>query len=117
MAEQSTSTSTGASAAGAQGGPQAGGLDSLLVMLVPMVLIFYFLFIRPENKKRKQKEAMLSGLKPKDKVVTIGGVYGTVVELDRDEVVLLVDPRKDVRLRLRRNAVDIVAVAEEKERK
>lgn len=85
-------------------------------MLVSMGLIFYLLVIRPESKRRKQKEALLSGLKPKDKVLTIGGVYGTVIEVDGDEVVVLVDPRKDIRLRYRRSAVDAVIDAEGKDK-
>jgi preprotein translocase subunit YajC len=97
--------------------PPGAGLDSLLVMIVPMVLIFYFLFIRPENKRRKQKEEMLSGLKPKDRVVTIGGLYGTVLDIDGDEIVLLVDPKKDVRMRFRRSSVDLAESAEEKDKK
>jgi preprotein translocase subunit YajC len=116
-AEQQTTTSTGTP----PGGPPAGqppqpGFDSLLVMLVPMILIFYLVFIRPENKKRKEKEALLASVKPKDKVVTIGGLYGTVVDIDGDEIVLLVDPRKDVKMRFRRNAVDVVQRAEDKEK-
>jgi len=86
-------------------------------MLVAMGLIFYFLLIRPESKRKKEKEALLSSLKPKDKVVTVGGLHGTVVEVDGDEVVLLVDPRKDVKLRFRRSSVDMVAAAEEREKR
>jgi preprotein translocase subunit YajC len=103
---------------GAGGGQQPGaGLDQLLIMVVPMILIFYFLFIRPENKRRKQWEAMLNEIKPKDKVITKGGIVGTVVEIDKDEMVLLVDPKKDVKLRFRRAAVEMVEHPEEKEKK
>ena len=86
-------------------------------MVVPMILIFYFLFIRPENKKRKQWEGMLAGIKTKDKVTTKGGIIGTVVDIDGDEIVLLVDPKKDVKLRFRRAAVETVEPAEQKEKK
>lgn len=78
------------------------------MMIGPMMLIFYFLFIRPENKRKKEKEVQMASMKPKDKVVTIGGLYGTIVEIDGDEVVLLVDAKKDVKLRFRRTAVDVV---------
>lgn len=80
-------------------------------MFVPMILIFYFLFIRPEGKRRKEKEALMAGIKPKDKVVTIGGLHGTVVEVEGEEVVLLVDAKKDVKLRFRRTAIDVVEAA------
>lgn len=80
-------------------------------MIGPMMLIFYFLFIRPENKRRKEKETLMAQMKPKDKVVTIGGLYGTIVEIDGDDVVLLVDSKKDVKMRFRRTAVDVVEQA------
>jgi preprotein translocase subunit YajC len=97
--------------------PPQGGMESLLIMLVAMGLIFYFLLIRPESKRKKEKEALLNSLKARDKVVTIGGLHGTVVDVDGDEVVLLVDPKKDVKLRFRRSSVDIIESAEEKEKK
>jgi len=90
---------------------------SLLIMLVAMGLIFYFLLIRPESKRKKEKEALMSSLKPRDKVVTVGGLHATVVEVDGDEVVLLVDPKKDVKLRFRRSSVDMIESAEGKEKK
>jgi preprotein translocase subunit YajC len=94
--------------------PQPGGLDSLLITFVPLMIIFYLFFIRPENKRRKQKEELLGAIKPKDKVVTVGGLHGSVVEVDGDEVVLLVDPKKDVKLRFRRSAIDTIVTPEEK---
>ena len=116
--EATPKTSTGVPPAGPLGQPQPqGGFDSLLIMLVAMGLIFYFLLIRPESKRKKEKEALLNSLKSKDKVVTIGGLHGTVVEVDGDEVVLLVDPKKDVKLRFRRSSVDLIEAAEEKEKK
>jgi preprotein translocase subunit YajC len=96
--------------------PPQGGFDSLLLMLVAMGLIFYFLLIRPESKRRKEKEALLNALKTKDKVVTIGGLHGTVVEVDGDEVVLLVDPKKDVKLRFRRSSVEAIEASEDREK-
>jgi preprotein translocase subunit YajC len=112
--ELKTSTGTPSGQPGMPERPPSGGMGELLVMLVPMILIFYFVFIRPENKRRKEKEALLGSVKPKDKVVTIGGLFGTVVEIDGDEIVLQVDPKRDVKLRFRRSAVDVVVRAEEK---
>lgn len=57
--------------------------------LVLMVLIFYFLLIRPQQKKQKQVREMQSNLKKGDKIVTIGGFHGTVHAIDEDIVVLL----------------------------
>ena len=111
-----------AEAAGTTGASPAtgGGNDGLIQMLItfaPIMLIFYLLFIRPENKRRKEKENVLAGVKAKDKVVTIGGLYGTVVEVDGDDVVLLVDPKKDVKLRFRRTAIEVITSDEDKEKK
>ena len=89
----------------------------MLVMLVPMFIIFYLLIIRPENKRRKEKESLLGAIKPKDKVVTIGGLHGTVVEIDGDDVVLLVDSKKDVKMRFRRSAIDSIQAPPQEEKK
>jgi len=88
----------------------------MITMFGAMALIMYFLLIRPESKRRKEKEALMGGVKPKDKVITIGGLHGTVVEIDtaKDEVVLLVDPKKDVKMRFRRSAIDVIVSNEEK---
>ena len=101
---------------GAGGGqpPDSNMWVQTLLMFAPLMIIFYVLFIRPESKRRHEKDALLGALKPRDKVVTIGGLHGTVVEITGDEVVLLVDSKKDVKLRFRRSAIDSVAAAEEK---
>lgn len=57
--------------------------------LLLMVLIFYFLLIRPQQKKQKQVREMQSSLQKGDKIVTIGGFHGTVHAIDEDVVVLL----------------------------
>ncbi|MFC4404002.1 preprotein translocase subunit YajC [Gracilibacillus xinjiangensis] len=66
----------------------------LLISLAPllvMVVIFYFLLIRPQQKKQKQVRQMQSDLKKGDKIVTIGGFHGTVHALDEDKIVLITD--------------------------
>ena len=70
---------------------QPTGGESLLSML-PMLLImfgiFYFVLIRPENKRKKEAENMRSNVKVGDKVTTIGGIIGTVVSVKEDKFVL-----------------------------
>ncbi|MBR4971638.1 MAG: preprotein translocase subunit YajC [Oscillospiraceae bacterium] len=61
---------------------------STIIMLVVMVAIFYFMMIRPENKRKKEAEAMRSALKVGDKVTTIGGIMGTVVDVKDDKFVI-----------------------------
>lgn len=68
--------------------------NSFLSMVLPFVLmfaIFYFLLIRPQQKKQKQRNSMLGALKKGDKVVTIGGLHGTIVEITDAIVVLRVN--------------------------
>ena len=68
-------------------GPVGGGM-STIIMLVAMVAIFYFMMIRPENKRKKEAEAMRSALKVGDKITTIGGIIGTVVDVKDDKFVI-----------------------------
>ena len=61
---------------------------STIIMMVGMIAIFYFLMIRPENKRKKEAEAMRAAVKKGDEVTTIGGVTGTVVDVKEDKFVL-----------------------------
>ena len=108
------------SAAPAAGG--GGGVDptaqmtQMIMMFVCVGLVFYLLILRPESRRRKERESTLNALKTKDKVVTIGGLLGTVINVDKDEVTLLVDPNKDIKLKFRRSAIEsIMRPAEAKE--
>jgi preprotein translocase subunit YajC len=72
---------------GAQG-EAAGGGSGMLIMLVAIFAIFYFLMIRPESKRRKERQQMIDSLARGDKVVTIGGLYGEVQDVHEDRIVL-----------------------------
>ena len=63
------------------------GMSSIL-MLVAMFAIFYFMLIRPENKRKKQAEELRNNLKKGDKVTTIGGIIGTIVFVGADTLVI-----------------------------
>jgi len=65
-----------------------GGMGSTILMLVIMIAIFYFMLIRPENKRKKEQENMRSSLKVGDKITTIGGIVGTVVNVKDDKFVV-----------------------------
>lgn len=76
----------------AEGG--AAGSGSIWQMIWPFILmfaVFYFLLIRPQQKKQKQRTAMLGQIKKGDKITTIGGLHGTVLELTDDTVVIRVN--------------------------
>lgn len=61
---------------------------SPLLMAVLMIVIFYFMLIRPENKRKKEAEQMRSTVKKGDKIVTIGGIVGTVVDVKENRIVV-----------------------------
>ena len=66
----------------------SGGLLGMLPMLLIMVGVFYFMLIRPENKRKKEAEQLRSNIKNGDKITTIGGIMGTVVDVKGDSFVI-----------------------------
>lgn len=89
----------------AAGGAPAG-FD--LISLMPLLLIFvvfYFLLIRPQQKKMKAHRDLIATLKRGDKVLTSGGIIGTVVKVEEGEDVLLVEIAKDIRVRVARGTI------------
>lgn len=72
-------------------GQGEGSILTLVGPFVLMIVVFYFLMIRPQQKKTKTRNAMLKALKKGDKIVTIGGLHGTIVEISDDVVVLKVN--------------------------
>ncbi len=66
----------------AQGGTAQGGGFGAFIPLIIMFVIFYFLLIRPQQKKAKEHRDMISDLKKGDRVITTGGIYGTISSLD-----------------------------------
>ena len=68
--------------------PAGGGLGTTVIMLLVMVGVFYFMLIRPENKRKKEAEQMRSSIKTGDKITTIGGITGTVVNVKDDKFVI-----------------------------
>ena len=89
---------------GGSGG--AGGLEAMLP-LVLIFVVFYFLLIRPQQKKMKDHRAMLSDVRRGDKIVTGGGIMGTVTKVD-DESQITVEITKDVKVKVRRELISAV---------
>ena len=78
-----------AAAQAAPGGTEGGGtITSFVLPMVFMVVIFYFLLIRPQQKKAKEHKALLDNLKRGDRIITSGGIIGTIVNID-DQIVNL----------------------------
>jgi len=82
----------------------AAGMSSSLIMLVAMLAIFYFMLIRPENKRKKEAEQMRNSVKTGDKIVTIGGITGTVVNV-KDTRIVLETGADQVRIELEKWAI------------
>ncbi|HZZ73640.1 MAG TPA: preprotein translocase subunit YajC [Pirellulales bacterium] len=91
-----------ADAAPAAGGDNApiGGFASMLPALVAIMVIFYFLILRPENKRSAQQKALREAIKKNDKVLTSGGIYGIVANVQRDanRVTLKVDEATNAKI-------------------
>ena len=82
----------------------ATGMSSSIIMLVAMLAIFYFMLIRPENKRKKEAEQMRNSVKTGDKIVTIGGITGTVVNV-KDSRIVLETGADQVRIELEKWAI------------
>ena len=75
----------------AGGNAQQGGSMGFLLMIILIFVVMWLFMIRPQQKKQKEVEKFREGLKKGDKVVTIGGIYGTVVEVKEKTLILEVD--------------------------
>ena len=94
-----TAHAMGATGASAEG----GGGSSMLIMLVAIFAIFYFLMIRPESKRRKERQAMMDSLARGDKVVTIGGLYGEIQDVHEDRLVIRI--AEDLKVEVAKTAI------------
>ena len=87
-----------------QGGDAGGGsMMSTLIMFGAIFAIFYFMIIRPQQKKAKAREALLGALKKGDKIVTNGGMHGSIAGLD--EKTCLVDFGNNIKIKFDRSAI------------
>ncbi|HWN03437.1 MAG TPA: preprotein translocase subunit YajC [Candidatus Dormibacteraeota bacterium] len=96
------------------GGGNGGGMLQILPLMIGMFAIMYFLIIRPQQKQKRERENLLRAIKKGDRVVTSGGLYGTVVGLSEHTVTLKVADQ--VKLDFERSAIGrIVPAAGDKE--
>ena len=86
-----------------QGGDAQSSLISTLVMFALIIGIFYFLILRPQQKRQKERQKLLEAVKKGDKVVTAGGLHGTVAGLDDKTVLLQV--ADNVKMKYERSAI------------
>lgn len=85
--------------------PKTEGPLSMLIWFGLIIVIFWFLLLRPKQKEQKQRDQMLRSVKKYDKVMTIGGIIGTVMEVRDDEIKIKVDESTNTRLTFTRSAV------------
>ena len=91
--------------------PPSAGFSQMIPALVAIMALFYFMLIRPERKKQQSHQTMLSELKKNDRVVTVGGIHGTVTNVHReaDEVVLKIDEATNTKIRVTVSSIARVA--------
>jgi len=87
-------------------GPPQQGQNSLMsfLPLVAIVVVFYFFMIRPQMKKAKEQKKYIESLKKGDKILTIGGIYGKIVEV-REDGSLIMEVEDGTKMRISKNAV------------
>lgn len=98
---------------GGGGGGEAGNQGSPLGMFVPLIAVgifFYFIMMRPQMKERRQHQQMLDNLQKHDKVMTVGGIVGTVANVSQDGNEITVRVDDNTRLKFMRNYIHSVVV-------
>ena len=91
-----------------QPGESTPGLSNMLPMFLIMGLIFYFLLIRPQGREKKKRAKMIDALKKNDRVLTIGGIVGTVTAVRDDEITLKVDESSNTKITFSRSSIQRV---------
>ena len=85
-----------------------GGMFDMLLLIAPLFLIMYLLFIRPQRKQEAKKREMLAAMQKNDRVLTTGGIYGIITNLKEDELTIRIDDARDVKVKIARSFVAAV---------
>ncbi|MCU0360603.1 MAG: preprotein translocase subunit YajC [Bacteroidia bacterium] len=86
-----------------QQGQSGGGIMSFLP-LIAIVVVFYFFMIRPQMKKAKDQKKYIEALKKGDKILTIGGIYGKIIEVN-DDATIIMEVEDGTKMKISKNAV------------
>ncbi len=78
-------------------GASSGGSGFIFIIVIA-VLVVWLIFVRPQRKKQTQQQQMVNELRVGDEVLTAGGIYGTILELDDDQVTVEIAPQTQVRV-------------------
>ena len=98
-----------------QAAPSGGFDPSSLILFGGIALVFYFFMIRPQQKKQKEQKNFINEIKTGDRIVTIGGVHGKIVELDEETVTI--DVEKGARIKFERSAISLEASKKQADKK
>ncbi len=115
MIEFLTLLAQDAAPGGAPAGMPACGGPQQLLLFAMLGAVFYFILIRPQNKERKRRQAMIDALKKNDRVITVGGIVGTVLSVKDNEVTLKVDESSNTKITFTRAAIQSVTAAQPSE--
>jgi len=88
--------------------PTAPGYGSMIYFLIACSAVFYFIVFRPQRREQAARKALLDGLAKHDKVLTHGGIYGTVVTVKEDRIEIKVCEANNTRITITKNAVSKV---------
>ncbi len=111
VAEVATEQATGA----AQSGGSVGGLMSFLPLILIFV-IFYFVLILPQKKQEKKQRSMIDALVPGDEVITIGGIYGNVVSV-KDDAIIIETSADKTKIKIAKSSISRCLTVKEDEKK
>ncbi len=89
-----------------QQGQGGGEIYSTIIMFALIIGIFYFMIIRPQQKRQKEREALLSQIKKGDKIITSGGIHGKVLSVE--EKTMLIEIADNVKVKVERNSISVV---------
>jgi preprotein translocase subunit YajC len=90
-----------------------GGGSTMWIWMILLMVVFFFIMTGGQRREKKKRQQMLAALNKNDKIQTIGGIMGTVVEVRDDEVVVKVDEASNTRLRFGRGAIQQVLTEKE----
>ena len=98
--------------------PGEGGGGGFLTFLpfILILVVMYFFLMRPQQKKQRQQQEMLDGLRKNDKVVTVGGIYGTIVGINEKKRALILKIADNVKIQITRSSVARVVKEGEEEK-
>lgn len=88
---------------------QQGGFEQLLSTIVPfllIILVFYFLILRPQQKRQKERQRLLESVKKGDKIITTGGIHGTVEGVEDKSVLIKIDD--NVKVKLEKSGIGVI---------